>query len=223
MSVNHITKRNGSDVQNSSIDQLLYTGMFYKMLETSTASVGYDKYCDSRDNPMYKNEPYRNICVTIFNYLKTKYNASNGTDKKYDDCKLLSYWAYSRLFDILHKEQYVYLAYAQLHVIWNDFIEHLPMNKRCKPIHEMVSYVEWRKRKELYEYYINYSLIKELADKYEDKCNEFYEYVKIKLICIKFLTVYVLKIIQIYAQNFYKDCEKYNPEKVLYTFKCHKK
>ncbi|GAB69742.1 hypothetical protein PCYB_004910, partial [Plasmodium cynomolgi strain B] len=208
-------------VQKFSIDELLHTGKFYKNLETLSTSADYHKLCGSRDEPVFESMHFKKICVAILNYLKNNYSASNHTSNGYDDCKLLSYGAYSRIFDILREKRYTIIPYAQLQRIWNGFIERLPENQRCKPIHEMLSYTDWRERKELYEYYVNYSLIVDLANSYNERCNEFYEYVKKKAHLYEYFEEKCRYKSTIICPEFCEDSKKYNPKNVLSNFSCH--
>ncbi|GAB69504.1 hypothetical protein PCYB_002530 [Plasmodium cynomolgi strain B] len=192
-------------------------------LKKLCTSSRYVKYCDSRDEPMFKGWPHRNICIAILNYLENKYSASNDNKMAYDDCKLLSYWAYSTLFAIMSNEKYVLLAYAQVQRIWNDFIKHLSENKKCEPINSMVSYTDWRKRKELYEYCVNYSVILQLANTYRESCSKFYKYVQNKAPLYEFFKNKCPDDNKNICPEFYEDCKKYNPEVVLSNFNCHRK
>ncbi|KMZ96078.1 hypothetical protein PVNG_06375 [Plasmodium vivax North Korean] len=85
----------------------------------------------------------------------------------------------------------------------------------------MVSHKDWRKRKELYEYFVDYSPMKQIVDKYDERCNEFYVYVENKAPLYKHFERLCPNRNPNKCPEFYDDCKKYNPKKVLLTFNCH--
>ncbi|VUZ99569.1 PIR protein, partial [Plasmodium vivax] len=157
----------------------------------------------------------------VLKYLETVYKETYKKGDPYNVCLLLSFWVYSRLFDILPNENYVYPAYAQLQSIWTGFLEDKSYNELCKPIADMVSHKDWRKRKELYEYYVNYSPTKKIVDEYQQRCNELYVYVENKAGLYEHFKSRCPNDNTNICPEFYNDTLKYKPENVLSTFKCH--
>ncbi|KMZ83208.1 hypothetical protein PVBG_06375 [Plasmodium vivax Brazil I] len=81
---------------------------------------------------------------------------------------------------------------------------------------------DWRERKELYEYYVDYDPIIKTVKNYSYTCKEFYQYVEKK----KYIYNHFKKLCPPNNTNrcpeFYAQCEQYDPEKVLPHFSCHR-
>ncbi|KMZ76901.1 hypothetical protein PVIIG_06239 [Plasmodium vivax India VII] len=217
---------NELDVRNFLIAHGLYTGNFYEDLETSSTSSRYDIYCGSPEKPMRDSRDVRNICATILNYLEFTYSASDHTTDAYDVCKLLNYWVYKRLNVVLHskKSKYINQTHGDIVRKWNTFNDYVlknPKNKTCKPIGNIVVYNDWEKRKELYEYYVDYNQIKQYLQIYPKKCKEFYKYIESK----KKLYEHFKKDCPSDDINrcpeFYEQCKQYDPEEVLPHIHCY--
>ncbi|KMZ83274.1 hypothetical protein PVBG_05901 [Plasmodium vivax Brazil I] len=200
----------------------LYSEKFYESLYDLKDLSDYYIYC----NPLEKlpsGTSIKKICARVLKYIETIYKNSYNPDDPYDVCLLLNYWVYSRLFDILKKENYVYQAYAKLQSIWTAFLEDKRYDNLCEPINDMVSHNDWRERKELYEYCIDYSPIKQRIDIFVQGCDEFYVYVENKARLYEHFGSRCPNDDTKICPNFYKDCEKYNPKNVLSTFSCQQK
>ncbi|CAI7719413.1 Plasmodium vivax Vir protein, putative [Plasmodium vivax] len=198
----------------------LYSEKFYETLRRINVSKVYTDECSSLDK-LNLGKGIKRICAKVLNYLETVHKGIYNKDDPYDVCILLSFWVYSRLFDILQNENNVYLAYAQIQLIWTDFLIKKSYNELCKPITEMVSHKDWRKRKELYEYYVDYSANKKIFDIYEKGCEDFYVYVENKASLYEHFENLCPKENTNICPEFYNDTLKYKPENVLSTFKCH--
>ncbi|KMZ89393.1 hypothetical protein PVBG_05989, partial [Plasmodium vivax Brazil I] len=209
-----------------SVDQGLYTANLYEQWENSRTSNSYDDYCGTPEEPLHNDRRVRNICATILNYLETKYSASDHTTDAYDVCTLLNYWAYNRLNIVLHSNnsKYINQKFGEIIGIWNTFNEvelNKPENKTCKPISNIVAYDDWKKRKELYEYYVDYSPINTYLDFYPSLCKKFYKYVESKKSLYKYFNKHCPSNNENVCPKFYTKCEQYDPEKVLHTLPCH--
>ncbi|CAI7718665.1 PIR protein [Plasmodium vivax] len=199
---------------------------FYNKLNYVKNFSEYNEYCGSlRYGP--RGNAVKNICIKLLNYLKTN-EISNKQGAQYDDCPLLNYWVYSRLSIILNSfdSTDIKLTFAQIVQVWNNFIsDKLKKNENqtCKPISNIVAYDDWEKRKELYEYYVDYSPIYKSLPFFQDRCKEFYHYVESK----KSLYEHFKKFCYPYKKNgcpeLYTKYEEYHPDKVLSTFLCHQK
>ncbi|SCA59714.1 Plasmodium vivax Vir protein, putative [Plasmodium vivax] len=223
------TEWNENDVLDFLIDNGIGRGIFYDMLETSDTSKSYDEYCGTAQEPLQNNRLVRNICATILNYLETIYSKSEHQNDAYDTCKLLNYWVYNRLNIVLHSyisnnPNYVNLAHAAIVGKWNDFNDlklQKPKNKTCEPIGNIVAYRDWEKRKELYEYYVDYSTIKPNLNFYPQICNKFYKYVESKKPLYKHFKERCTIRDTNRCPDFYDQCKQYDPEKVLRDLHCN--
>ncbi|CAG9474501.1 unnamed protein product [Plasmodium vivax] len=168
----------------------------------------------------------KNICARVLKYLETIYAVTYNPDDPYDVCLLLNYWVYSKLFYILQNkdEKYVRQAYGELQPIWNDFVDDKikkPENQKCRPIHELVLYDDWRERKKLYEYYVDYSSISKTLIGYNQRCKKIYKYVESKKPLYKHFEGRCPSDDTKICPDFYKRCEQYDPDKVLSHLSCH--
>ncbi|KMZ90597.1 hypothetical protein PVMG_05744 [Plasmodium vivax Mauritania I] len=206
---------------NLSFKNELNSEKFYESLHSLSDFRGYFKDCISLDELPYGTR-IKIICAKVLKYLETINKNSYNQDDPYDVCLLLNYWVYSRLFDILQYkgEHYVHIAYGKLQSKWTDFLDDKSYHKLCKPITNMVNHNDWRKRKELYEYYVDYSPIKESLVYFPERCEEFYHYVESKKTLYEHFKKRCTSSEENICPKFYNDCIKYNPEKVLSTFKC---
>ncbi|KMZ83188.1 hypothetical protein PVBG_06024 [Plasmodium vivax Brazil I] len=197
----------------------LYSQFFYNYLDNLKDSEAYYSKCETLSS-IYKDDRVKVICAKLLKYLET--NTINKGDE-YDVCKLLNFWVYRWLFDILgtNDEKYIPLVYGQLQLIWSFFIKDKPENKTCVPISELVLHDDWRDRKELYDYCVDYSPFNKTIFGYNHRCKEFYKYVESKIPLYKHFK-------EICPQNdtkrcpeFYAKCLQYDPENVLHTLECH--
>ncbi|KNA01701.1 hypothetical protein PVNG_04727 [Plasmodium vivax North Korean] len=216
------------DVRDFSVDQGLYTAILYEQLENSLTSTSYDNYCGTSDTPLHGDRNIRNICATILNYLETTYSKSDHTYDPYDVCKLLNYWVYNSLNNVLHFSNSnnfnkISKVHGDIVIRWNNFNEDKlkeTENKTCKPIINIAAYNDWEKRKELYEYYVDYSPIKTFLDFYPQGCRKFYHYVESKKKLYEHFKKHCTSDKKKGCPDFYEQCEKYDPDIILPTLKC---
>ncbi|SBT74191.1 Plasmodium vivax Vir protein, putative [Plasmodium ovale] len=166
----------------------------------------------------------KRVCERVLKYLKTKSFASSDGNSEYPDCILLNYWLYDTLVKIFGKDdiRHIAAAFGNLQILWNELIED-PNNdsyyRKCKPNFSIVNHNDWEKRKELYDYYVDYDTLFGTGDFYDTKCKEYYKYIEKK-------------------QSLYDDFDKvcphtdncpelyekwslYNPKLVLHKLSCH--
>ncbi|SBT51037.1 PIR Superfamily Protein [Plasmodium ovale wallikeri] len=103
----------------------------------------------------------------------------------YDEnsCILLNYWIYDKLNHILGDKNTSDVAFCSLQLPWN-----YPMNNRsnfaysnkCKDNFDMLNHDEWKKRKELYDYYVDIETLISTANNYVDEYKYYYEYIEKK-------------------------------------------
>ncbi|SBT01190.1 PIR protein [Plasmodium ovale] len=166
----------------------------------------------------------RRICERVLKYLKNKSFASPDGKYEYDDCILLNYWLYGALVKIFGKDNISQIAsaFGNLQVLWNDLIED-PKNdsyyRKCKPNFTIVNYMDWEQRKELYDYYVDYSTIFGTGDFYESKCKEYYEYIEKKQSLYDHFDSVCPNTDN--CPELYEKWSLYNPKLVLSKLSCH--
>ncbi|SCO73374.1 VIR protein [Plasmodium vivax] len=217
---------NGKNSQFSiTLSSELPSEKFYDNLYDDNKNLDlYSKDCDPVISLGYGNG-VNNICKRLVKYLKTKYRPPDKGDFAYNDCILLNYWAYTRLVHIYgsRNSSKIFPAWGKLVYVWNNIISDLPdkfSHNKCKPDDNIVNHVDWEKRKQLYDYCVNYETIKKALSFYDNMCKEYYTYVDSNA------PLYTYFKTQCTTPNdkcpeFYNDCEKYDPREVLKNFKCH--
>ncbi|CAG9482888.1 unnamed protein product [Plasmodium vivax] len=196
---------------------------FYNQLNGLTGFSAYFKNCESLSSfPNGTN--VKKICARLLKYLESN-TIPRNTDK-YDVCILLNFWVYKKLFDTFHSKDisYVYQAFGKLQPIWNGFVDDKikkSEHKKCRPISDLVLYGDWKERKELYEYYVDYSPIKLSLGYYTQRCNEFHQYIESKKTLYEHFKKRCPSDDTKECPNFYEQCLQYDPVKVLPELNCH--
>ncbi|SCA60257.1 Plasmodium vivax Vir protein, putative [Plasmodium vivax] len=199
---------------------------FYNGLEDLNGYRKYFENCESLTS-LPNGKVVRNYCARLLKYLETN-KFSRNNDNEYDYCLLLNYWLFSSLNVILHSSNssYAYHAFGRIGNIWNTFIKDTlkrPESEICQPNFDIIVHNDWRDRKELYEYYVNYYPVRQTIDHYPEKCKEFYEYIESKKAVYEHFKEPCPNSDTNKCPDFYKQCEQYNPEDVLPTLSCHTK
>ncbi|SBS90671.1 PIR protein [Plasmodium ovale] len=166
----------------------------------------------------------RRICEKVLKYLE---NSPIWDDKnsEYDVCILLNYWIYDTLARIFGDDNAPLLGatFGKLHSLWNELIENEnepKFFKNCAPDMNIPLQVDWRKSKELYDYYVDFKTIFGTAAYYPDECRDYYKLIEDKTSLYDFFE----KICTTGSNNcpkFYDKCKPYNPRIVLKGLPCH--
>ncbi|KMZ96113.1 hypothetical protein PVNG_05881 [Plasmodium vivax North Korean] len=205
----------------------LFSGKFYHDLNNDDGLTVYYPDCISL-GPVYKDTKSRSLrilCAQLVKYLKTTYTTLNKGDLKYDDCILLNYWIYSRLVNILGTEDKTVIApiLGELIRIWNSIVANplytSPYNK-CMPDSIIPTQNDWRKRKELYDYCVNYDTIKNTLPYFDHMCPKYWNYVESHTSLFKYFETLCSKSSD-QCPEFYNECNQYDPNVVLRTFSCN--
>ncbi|GAB70057.1 CYIR protein, partial [Plasmodium cynomolgi strain B] len=160
----------------------------------------------------------------LVKYLKNKNTTKDVEELPYDDCILLNYWVYSKLDTIfMSKRNTITQAFGILHMIWNGFVDDASCNshiKKCKPDFNIPKQDDWKKGKELYDYYVNYD----------------YLFLRLKKVMLNANIMNTLKKEELYeyfeeecskrtrnCPDFYNKLKPYNPKWRLSALHCHDK
>ncbi|KNA01573.1 hypothetical protein PVNG_05019 [Plasmodium vivax North Korean] len=144
---------------------------------------------------------------------------------EYNDCILLNYWVYSRLVNIFQSDDASIIAgpFAILQRIWHDIVEkpsYKPRNNKCFPDGTLVTQKDWRERKALYDYCVNYDTIKKTIPSYEKICPEYWSYVDSHTSLFEYFKTRCSKTND-QCPEFYNNCKQYDPKEFLLTFSCN--
>ncbi|GAB69712.1 CYIR protein [Plasmodium cynomolgi strain B] len=108
-----------------------------------------------------------NICKMFITYL-LQYALSKISNSNYDQCILLNYWIYTKLYNIFGSKNLPTIldVFAKYEQIWYEIVEkHLDKSqyKKCTPDHSTIGKRDWEKRKKLYDYYVDYDYLLSMA------------------------------------------------------------
>ncbi|SBS94181.1 PIR Superfamily Protein [Plasmodium ovale curtisi] len=160
----------------------------------------YTSLCDT--NIVNNNiNDIKNICKRILRYLE---NNTVWSDKNsgYDVCILLNFSIYDELTDIFGAQKRI--KYYQ----------------KCKPNFNIFNYNDWKERRKLYEYYVDYSILFSTANNYNPICKEYYKKIQDKTSLYEYFEEICLSK-KGNCPDFYNKCINYNPKLVLSHWQCH--
>ncbi|KMZ83266.1 hypothetical protein PVBG_05893, partial [Plasmodium vivax Brazil I] len=200
---------------------------FYYDLNHSKKNL--NKYNEECKRLCSKNESFTDIrlCSILLRFLNNSSTRTNNINSDYDDCILFNYWIYDKLEQKYKNDYYKKFVpiYGDLQAMWNSLIEKPSKNPyydKCKPDNTIVNQNDWKQRKELYDYCVNYELIQKQMQFYENKCEQFYAYIKSHAPLYKqFKTLYSSENRNKWPE-IYSKCEGYHPDTVLPLLDCHK-
>ncbi|SCA48139.1 PIR protein [Plasmodium ovale] len=184
--------------------------------------INYSELCDTNSVHNFKNEA-KQICKKILRYLD-KYPVYKDEKYGFDVCKLMNYWIYDALTGIFGAENTsnIEIAFGSLQMMWsypNDKLQKTKYYKKCEPNFDIFKHVDWKKIRELYEYYVDYTTLFGLAQSFDDKC-EYYKKIETKKTLYEHFD-YACLSNESNCPEIYEKCRYYNPEKVLSGLPCH--
>ncbi|GAB69605.1 CYIR protein, partial [Plasmodium cynomolgi strain B] len=163
------------------------------------------------------------ICKRYITYLE-KYESWNISIPENHMCTLLNYWFYNALVNILGSDNYstIVQAFGTLLRRWSH-IDDKELSKslknKCGYYFKLPPKDDWQKRKELYEYYLDYTTIKSLSSDIS-KCESYYEYIQKKAELYEHFEKVCLPRTS-NCPDFYDECMPYKPDNVLSSFPCY--
>ncbi|SBT85028.1 PIR protein [Plasmodium ovale] len=202
----------------------LHTEKFYGELnKESTDLSSYSLHCN---NIYVKNnkEEVKNVCAKFLRHLE-KSVVWKVEKPEYDFCMLLNYWIYDKLTGIYgdkNTSEDVNIAFANIQSIWEYTInssQNKIYYKNCKPLFNILKHDDWKKKKEFYEYYVDYDVLRSMAKNYDDDC-KYYKQIEGKISLYKYFEEQYLQDNNNYP-DFHDKYKDKNPESVLPQLRCH--
>ncbi|KMZ81714.1 hypothetical protein PVIIG_05546 [Plasmodium vivax India VII] len=185
----------------------------------------YNGICNDIKVSNQEKEGMKLICRKYLRFLDTSKSWGEGVSG-YDVSLLLNYWLYDKLTHIYlgTRINSIDVVFGALQLICSTFKPSRSQEeyyKKCKPELDIVNHTEWKKRKELYDYCINYELISQTCPFFDKNCVEYGKYIeKTKESGIYDHFEDICSSGKDNCPHFYKRCEKYNPKTVTNTLKC---
>ncbi|VUZ99664.1 PIR protein [Plasmodium vivax] len=203
----------------------LPSGEFYRKLDDDYEDIkNYYKDCSSLF-PLNKGRQIRIHCAQLVKYLKTKSRRLGQGSYSFDDCILLNYWIYGKFvntYNSNYSPEFV-KAWGMLEYLWNDIVDKLPnksLYKICKPDSSITTQPYWKERKELYDYYVDFTYLKVTANNYQN-CKEYYNYIRSKTRLYEHFEKYCSPVHTKICPDLYETYMLYKPDEVLHTLNCH--
>ncbi|KMZ95077.1 hypothetical protein PVMG_05604 [Plasmodium vivax Mauritania I] len=199
---------------------------FYNTLSHNTK--GLEKYESECISTCTGNKFFnKRLCTILHRYLENSSKRSKINDSAYDDCILFNYWIYGEL-EGKYGHNYnnkLIPALGELHRVWNDLTggnSKEYYRDKCEPDFDIPKQDDWRKRKQLYDYCVNYESLSTTADLFKNSCEYIYSYIKSNASLYDYFNKKCKQDGNYKCPDFYSKCEKYNPNLVLSNLPCYK-
>ncbi|SBS91057.1 PIR Superfamily Protein [Plasmodium ovale curtisi] len=206
----------------------LFSEKFYSDMNIEHTDLSnYNSQCDTLILSEKNKSEVKEICKKYLRYLDKNIAVWNSVQSGYDVCILLNYWIYDKLTDLFGADETLNVnnAFSSFQLLWNysaGFPKTIPHSEKCKPNFDLFKHADWKKRKELYDYYVNYDMAYNTANAFDEKCKAYYEYIEGKASLYKHFENICTSNNSI-CPSIYDKCLSYNPNSVLHTIKCHDK
>ncbi|SBT02083.1 PIR Superfamily Protein [Plasmodium ovale curtisi] len=204
----------------------LFSEKFYQKRETDVLQLNkYKEHCDDIIFFPQKIGYMKYICKKILKYLE---HSEQWEENKsvYDECILLNYWVYDTLNTYFnHNTDDTNDAFGTLQLKWSYLIDDSSKKdfyKKCKPLYDMFKHHDWKRRKELYDYYVDFDTLSRTAKVIPSKCEEYYKIIEGKKSLYNHFENECLSN-EYNCPELYKKFPDYNPNKVLSSLPCHEK
>ncbi|SBT02922.1 PIR Superfamily Protein [Plasmodium ovale curtisi] len=195
---------------------------FYDLMEIDNHDLSeYDIKCGDIIVPGNNKDKVKTICKKFLRYLE-KSTAWDIVNPEYDVCLLLNFWVYDKLTHIFPDKYYKNIAFANFEKLFHNNIENptsKSRNKKCTHKFNILNKDDWGKRKELYDYYIDYKTVRPTITYYVPQCKGFYKYTQEKKGLYEYFEN-LCKSEPTECPDFYKSCKDYKPDLVLPNFPC---
>ncbi|KMZ77325.1 hypothetical protein PVIIG_05295 [Plasmodium vivax India VII] len=203
----------------------LHSDKFYQNLDHNYKNI--EKYyadC-SKFNDSGSKYRIRTICAKVLKYLESSAKIIDKKNSAYDDCLLLNYWIYGKLVQRYYNDSNTAIhAFGALQSVWNDLIENSSKTSyydKCKPYFDIVIKHDWRKRKGLYDYCVDYDMLQKMLSFYPTRCNEIYIYLKEKDELYKEYSEHCSKTDNNMCPEFFSKCNNKDPNNLLRQLTCY--
>ncbi|SBT00096.1 PIR Superfamily Protein [Plasmodium ovale curtisi] len=204
----------------------LISEKFYDVMDNDSLDLSkYNETC----NEITVSDPKDRVIIICKKFLNFLENSVVLYDEnaEYDVSILLNYWIYDKLIAIYGAKniEKIRFAFSALQFAW-DYYKYTPKNisyhNKCKPNFDVVNHQDWEKRKELYDYYVDYKTLHGTASTISSKCEEYYRIIKKKISLYEYFNKHCSPIKKS-CPEFFEKCEPYNPESFIYSLPCHNK
>ncbi|GAW84543.1 variable surface protein [Plasmodium gonderi] len=198
---------------------------FYGILNSKSINLsGMGEFCILYKGTLNYNNEYINLCSKFVNYIKKKDDIWRKSSILGDHCNLFSYWLYEKLlsmlkqdtntaYNIFDKIQDISYRAMVLQSKFNFGKCDLDRNDRMKD--------EFEKRKQFYDYCIDYNTIMKMYESDKVNCEKYYNYIKEKIDVYKHFKKLCPYLSSHNCPDIYAKCINFDPEKVIKKLDCY--
>ncbi|KMZ96408.1 hypothetical protein PVNG_05870 [Plasmodium vivax North Korean] len=137
---------------------------------------------------------------------------------------LFNYWIYGELETKYRYNNKLIPALGELHRAWNGLLEDISKKSyhdKCIPDSDIPMQYDWKKRKQLYDYCVNYESLKKQSEFYKNNCRQIYAYIKSSAPLYKHFKTSCASNDEKKCPKFYDKCKAYDPDIVLRDLSCY--
>ncbi|SCA60311.1 Plasmodium vivax Vir protein, putative [Plasmodium vivax] len=141
-----------------------YSEKFYDAMDMESPDLkNYEQICNNIQVNIKEKEKMIPVCKKYLRFLDTS-KLWSGLFWKFDVSLLLNYWLYDNITHIYGTTQsdIIGIGFGALQLIWSTFntnqIEK-SYREKCKPEPKMVNHEDWKNRKKLYDYYVDFDTL----------------------------------------------------------------
>ncbi|VUZ93902.1 PIR protein [Plasmodium vivax] len=203
----------------------LFSERFYDALDMESPDLqNYEQKCNHIKVKNHEDQMIP-ICKKYLRFLDTS-KTWIGLFSVYDVSLLLNYWLYEKLIGIYkdRTNEDITFGFTDLQFKWGYFdysLKNEPYYQKCMPDPSKVNHEDWEKRKQLYEYYVDFDTLFGSAIGYDTLCKKYYEKIKLMSSVYKYFEGKCSTQGYSCPQIFYKFDNK-NPDYKLEKLPCHK-
>ncbi|KMZ83279.1 hypothetical protein PVBG_06270 [Plasmodium vivax Brazil I] len=199
---------------------------FYEKLNHDKEKNLSDYYGEcSSFSSIKKNKGLRRPCAMVLKYLAKSNKKSEKVNSAYDDCILLNYWIYGKIYEQLRDFSKSAESFGELQILWNSLVLNSSKTlyyEKCEPHFHIVMERDWKKRKELYDYCVDYDTISGMNAFYDNHCKEFYMYLKEKYVLYKEYSKHCTRADNNMCPAFFSKCKNKDPNTLLTQLPCYR-
>ncbi|KMZ95048.1 hypothetical protein PVMG_06030 [Plasmodium vivax Mauritania I] len=194
---------------------------FYDWLNSNLISAtNYYSDCNTLSQPYKGNQKIKKLCAKVVKYINSRPRIASEEHLKDHHCNLLSYWIYEQLVsyygdnsnETIHVFGDILRVLSRLIYYFND--------NKCELNSSIPIMPDRQKRKELYEYCIDYEKILEMSKHSKEKCTKYHTYVQEKIQLYEEYQSLCASGDKINCPDYYEKCKPPNPKDLLAQLKC---
>ncbi|KMZ88900.1 hypothetical protein PVBG_05829 [Plasmodium vivax Brazil I] len=165
------------------------------------------------------------LCKKVLKYLDQSKEWKEN-ENGYDECVLFNYWIYDQLAGYFSDDlSNIKIAFSGLQLIWEyltDNSNNSSFYKKCKPMFKKIlDHDDWKQRKLLYDYYVDYDTLYGIARGFPDKCEEYYGKIQKMVSVYKYFEEKCSQTGTYSCPDFFYKCREKNIESELEKLSCH--